>query len=267
MSLNTHVQDALERVTQERSYVEEKLTAFREFETAVENRSPEGPGQVAGGNHATDGGMVVSPGLTGQDRGPSRCEQVYTAFAETIVPACRAEYGETDAALSVLREELGDEITLVLAPKTDGRYTPQVKRALIAAISSREAELRTLTTGLDHEIESVRAAGGTVDRVIDWLTAANRTPLSDQGFERLQQRHQTLSDHRERCQSALRERHRTLEATTSDDGSVGVSHRNVVESLYDGFSIETPVCTTLARLDRCCANCQRVVRDHLVRRA
>jgi len=264
-TVETPVDDAMERLEREQAHVEEKRTAFRQFQAAVEELPIDRSAGRASTPHATDGGMVAATTAAERDRGSTRCKQVRSAFAETVASRCREEYEEADSALAVLREELSDELALVLAP-TDGQFTAPVKRTVLSAVGNRREELGTLSTALETEAESVRTAADTIDGVTDWLVAANETPLSELGFDALQQRHETLAEHRQQCETAVTERQTVLESTTSQNGSVGVAHRSVVTMLYDGFPDEHPVLATLARLDECCAQCQRVMRDHLVRR-
>jgi hypothetical protein len=266
MTVRTHVSDALDRVLDEQELVAEKRTALSQFEQRVDALQARGPNARSRPPHATDGGTVVTTTPAAPESSSTSCKAVCALFAETVLPCCRVE-DDDGSVLFAMRDELGEEITLALSPKTDGQFTPQVKRAVLSAVSARQEELGTLSAALDTEETSVRTAAETVAAVTDWLVSTNDTPLSTLDFETLQKRHDELESHRDRCEEVLRDRQETLYSTTSRNGSVGVSHRSVVRSLYDEFPLAYPVLETLLRLVDCCTECQRVVRDHLVRRA
>lgn len=267
MTVRTHVSDALDRVTDEQLLVEEKQTALCQFRQRVEELPALGPNASSGSPYTTDGGTAATASTLGGDRSASSCKQVCAAFAETVAPCCQTADNDHDTVLLTLRDELCDEVALALAPNSDSQFTPQVKRAVLSATVRRQEELGTFATALETEETSVRTARETVESIADWLTTAEETPLSALGFDRLQTRHETLAAYRDSCRAAITDRQETLNATTSQNGSVGVAHRSVVRSLYEQFPVSYPVLGTLTRLADCCKRCQRTVRDHLVRRA
>ncbi|WP_435064263.1 DUF7260 family protein [Halobaculum sp. EA56] len=56
------------------------------------------------------------------------------------------------------------------------------------------------------------------------------------------------------------------EAVAEWIAAAGIRHRDLVSYLYRDLSVDHPVLSTVARLDATCADCQRTIRDHLVRR-
>jgi hypothetical protein len=266
MTVHTHVSDALDRVTDEQLLVEQKQAALRQFRQTIEDLSAQGPDARSRPPHVTDGGMTAAASTLCGDRSASTCKQVCTAFGETVAPCCQPDTNDGDAVLSALRDELGDEVALALAPNSDSQFTPQVKRAVVSATVKRQEELGTFAAALETEETSVRTIEDTVESITDWLTTADETPLSTLEFDRLRTRHETLAAHRDQCHTAITQRQETLNGTTSQNGSVGVAHRSVVRSLYEQFPVPYPVLGILTRLAECCQHCQRTVRDHLVRR-
>ena len=114
---------------------------------------------------------------------------------------------------------------------------------------------------LDEQAE--QAGCGQVTATVESVEAA----VTNLGFGALQRRHETLASHRDRCEELARERQVFLEGTTNDGIDVGVRHRSVLPYLYQDFPVDHPVLATAAELDQTCWECQRAVRDHLVRRA
>ena len=89
-------------------------------------------------------------------------------------------------------------------------------------------------------------------------TAVTRV-LGDSAFD-------TLEFH-DRCETVARERQSLLHATTSADAQVGIAHQELVTCLYVAFPVAYPVLSTAVRVEQVCEECQRAIRDHLVRRA
>jgi len=271
MTVRTHVRDAHERVERKQEHVEAKLAGFEQFEQALRELSGSSGNDdrtartdAARTTHATDGGVAAAPTLGRTSQGDDRACRVRTLFAETVHPHC----GRDDEPVSVLasvRDELGEELALVLAPTTGG-ITPELERGLLSATARRRAELAAVDCALDVEAESLDAASEEIEVITDWLVRAEDTALTQLGFESLRERHETLACHRETCDRLARERQETLRGTTSHDAAAGVGHRPLVESLYGDSPVSYPVLSSVTRLDALCADCQRVVRDHLVRR-
>lgn len=261
MPVETHVDAARERVEAEREHILAERRAYEQFRSevaAIGTTTPGGAGGPAGG--------VVSVADTG-DPGASESRQLREAFAETVRPYSVEDVAGEEPLLETVREELGDGIALALAPGTDHGVTPQVKQAIAARTTERVAELRAMRAALDREESSLEVVADATTTVTDWLVEADETPLSSLGFEALQARHETLASHRDRCRELLAERQSHLHSCPGGAGSVTMRQRTVARFLYSDFPVEFPVLSTVTRLLDLLSDCQRAVRDHLVRRA
>jgi hypothetical protein len=161
---------------------------------------------------------------------------------------------------------LTDGIAVALAPTTDVSFSTELEEAIIAESQARLAEAETLVAALDSERSALDDAASTVEHVTGWLTDTDETPLSDLGFDALRARHETLATHRDRCRALAERRQAFLDESTTLHSRAGISHRTLVPYLYEDFPVDHPVLSTAASLDAVCLDCQRAVRDHLVRR-
>lgn len=258
MTVDTHLDDALDQVGAEREQIEVRLAALDRFETRVRRVEPVSP---TGGTATPvpDGGTTATAALA-RDGPTDRCDRVREAFAETV--------GETvdEPTLSAMCEALTDEVTLALSGKTAHRFTPAVRRSVLAAAEERQAELGAVRKALGLEADSVRSAADRCAEITAWLASADETPLLSVGFEELRARHERLAAFREQCDRLARQRQALLDRTVSEGGAAGVQHRSLVDSLYGEFPTDHPVLSAAATLDGVCADCQRAVRDHLARR-
>jgi len=263
MSVETHVQDALDRVETERTHVAEKGSAFQEFRADVREVDPTSGYSPPGGPMA-DGGMAVT--TTSYCGGTeSKCKRVRELFEETVGQVSDIEAAQ-ETTIETIRGEFCDEVALALSPHSDSRFTPNVKQVVLTAAGNRRQELGALGKALAVERESLESAVEEVTEITAWLAEADQTPLLNLGFEELRRRHERLSGFRARCERLANQRQETLETTTSYEGSAGIEHDGVVSYLYDDFPVTHPVLSTTTRLDEVCADCQRAVRDHLTRR-
>lgn len=256
MTVETHLHRARDRVESERALVSEKRAAFESFAGRVRDLSATGPqvGQVSG--NGAGGLSAQSVASTGDKR-----EAVRSAFAATV-----GEYGPADSVLASLRQELGADAALALAPTTNASFTTQLRTQLLSQVTGRKRELSVTATALDREQESVTQHLDTVEGIVTWLVEGDKTPLSSLGFDALQSRYERLSEFRGECEECLQTRQERLDSTTSTSGQVGVDHRGLVESLYDDFGVAYPVIATETRLLDVCTDAQRAVRAHLSRR-
>jgi hypothetical protein len=242
--MNTHVKQARERVVHEREEVVTKREAYNRFRARLESISPQTTTGV--------GNTLVSSG-SGSAAGPIR-----EAFVETIEPVC-----EDRPTVELLTAELGDGVTTAL---TTGGVSPALHRAIRTETGQRQAELAAMDHALGAETDSLDRATETIDPIRAWLIEENETPLSACGFEDLRMRHACLAGFRKECDALVADRQEHLGRTTGADGQAGVRHHNLLEYLYEEFPINYPVLVTAARLNELCTECQRSVRDHLVRR-
>lgn len=248
--MTTHVERARVRVEREREAVGEKRTAYDRFRSRIGSMSPRA---AAPRRTAVDGaGETLVSVPTG------RCP-VREAFVETVAPTC-----EDRPTAALLEDELGADVARALAT---GGASPALRRAIRSETDRRRAELAAMDGALEAEAASLARANETVEPIREWLIEANGTPLSERGFEGLRARHERLAGFREDCDALVRDRQARLTRTTGSDGKAGVRHRDLLAYLYDDFPVDHPVLVTATRLDDLCAECQRVVRDHLVRRA
>lgn len=245
--MTTRVGRASERVTDERETVEAKRDAYGRFRSRVRAVSPQS---------VTTGGTGVT--VAHASGGTSVARTIREAFAETVAPTC-----EERPTRDLLSAELGDEVATAL---TMGDVSPPLRQAILSASDQRRAELAAMDRALGLEADSLDRAEGTIERIRGWLIEKNGTPLSDCGFEELHARHDRLARFRDACEELLSDRQEHLARTTSANGRAGVRQRDLVAYLYEPFPIDHPVLVTAVRLDAIRADCQRVVRDHLVRR-
>lgn len=262
MPVTTHIDQASERVQAEQAAVDAKLEAFDAFIDRVEDLSPEPTPSASAGITATAGALSRGTAST-----EDRCRTVRTAFAETISPHSVADVEESESLLETIQNEFSDSIAVALAPTTDTSFTPELKGMVVSAATTRRAEAEVLREALSREAAHLENAGDTVETITTWIADADETPLTDLGFEALQERHETLASHREYCDDLARERQAFLQQTTNQTVEIGVRHKSLIPYLYQDFSVDHPLLATVARLDNVCAECQRTVRQHLVRRA
>jgi hypothetical protein len=258
VTVETHVHRARARTRAELEATTAKVDAYGSFVKRVERCSPRSTSAPSKGARP-DGGIAFHPDVP-TDEG---CRAVLTAFEETVHPHS-ADGDEPVGA--TLREEFTDSVAGALAPTTDPSFTDRLKCAVLTEAKSRRAEERALRKALRREIRRLDDAVTVLDEITDWITEAEQTPLTDLGFEALRDRHRELSTHRERCETLARDRQGFLGKTTNEGGAAGVRHRRLVAYLYVDFPVDHPVLSTVTRLDATCADCQRAVRDHLVRR-
>lgn len=264
MTVTTHVQTALESVERDRAQLADRIEAVDGFARGVDAIRPVSPIEPTM-TAATGGGTLAASAAGSPSASPDRCREVRELFASTI-GAARDEAGRSAPLRDQLSDEFGRELALVLSSERDRQFTPDVKAALLSAVRSRRADLYAVDTALATEADSLRSAAETVETVTDWLVRTDETPLSELGFDELRDRHETLSRHRERCRRVLRDRQAVLHDATAPADAARIPHQRLVASLYSDCAVSYPVLATLCRLEGCCADCQRTVRDHLVRR-
>jgi uncharacterized protein (DUF3084 family) len=265
MSIETHIKSALARVERERTHVEEEHRAYERFHSAVASLSI-GPVPTQSASGPTVGGAVSVSGGSQSEATKTDAGRIRELFSETVRPYSVADLDTEESLLETIREELGDSIAFILAPNTDVRVSPQVQRAICSAATQRQRELDAMSRALDREAESLQAAADDCQTITDRVTHHDQTSLLELGFPELQRRHEQLSGHRDRCEDRLATRQETIQATTSRDAQIGLTHRSLVRYLYQEFPVSYPVLSTMTRLDSLLADCQLTVRDHLTRR-
>lgn len=261
----TALDDALERVSRERAVMRDMRTAFDQFESEVRQLSPASSGGHA--RHVTDGGVTpLSNTVADAGRGTDRCRTVCELFAETVQPHSTESVDGDEPVLETIRNELGEELALALAPTTGAGFDETVKQGILSATRQRQTELDAVTDALAAESESLRSAQKAVSSMGEWFESADSESLLSLDFTALRDRHETLVEFEERTETLLRDRQRHLHASTGANATVGVTHLSLAEYLYEAFASVYPVLSVLTRFLNCVRKSQRTVRDHLVRR-
>ena len=263
MEGETHVGQAIERVERETEHMRGRLRAVERFADRVADVRPAGDGP---GRPATDGGVVLSPGITGTSARDGGCARVREHFAETVAPHSTDDLDGSESLVETIGEELNEGVALALSPATGAEFSRATKRAVIAAAEKRQREIEAMLSALDRERESLEEAAETVGEITAWLTEENEQPLLELGFEDLIDRHRRIDRFHTSCDALARDRQRTLRATTGEQASAAIEHEKLLTFLYDEFPTEFPVLTTVARLCSLLEQSQRALRDHLVRR-
>jgi len=262
MSVQTRIHDAISRVQTEQAAVEAKLDAIDEFIDRVEDCAPVSSPVSGTGVTATMG--TASQAVQSRE---NQCQVVRRAFAETIRPHSLDDIQKKESLHETIKAELSESVAVALASTTNTTFSLTVKQGVISQASARRVETETFAQALDRELAQLEEAANVVDEITDWIATAEETPLSDCGFEELQHRHETLAAYRTQCDEVAEQRQSFLDGVTNNGAEVGVSHRTLPSYVYQDFPIDHPVLATVARLDDTCKECQRTVRQHLVRRA
>lgn len=257
-----HIELARTRVQIEQEAVDAKLEAFETFVDRVADISTEPTPSVSPGITATAGAQSHANASTDE-----QCRTVRTAFDETIRPHSVADIDGSESLLATIRNEFTDSIAVALAPTTETPFSADLKRMLISEANARQTEIAVFRRALDREERHLEAAAERIDDIVDWITEADETPLTELGFEALEQRHETLTDHRDQCETLAQQRQTFLQQTTNKTVEAAIEQRDLVQYLYEDSPVSHPLLTTIVRLDAVCETCQRAVRKHLVRRA
>ncbi|WP_283402468.1 hypothetical protein [Halorubrum sp. DM2] len=265
MPIETHIDSALTRVEREQTHFDAERRAYERFQSEVASLSPQ-PATATSASPSAAGGALSVAGGSQHDAATTDADRVRELFTETVRPHSVADLDTEEPVLETIREELGDSLAFVLAPETDADVTPQVQNAICSKAQQRLQEITAMSSALNRETESLQAAARDCQSVTKWVEDHNQTSLLGLGFSELQQRHEQLSAHRERCEERLLARQETIHSTTSRDAQVGLEHRSLLTFLYQEFPVSYPILSTVTRLDALLADCQRSVRDHLTQR-
>jgi hypothetical protein len=263
MVVDTYIEQARTRARSEQEAIAEMQDAYKTFIERVQKLQPDRPPSSVAGLTRAGGVTHLSANASNTDG----CRPVRRAFAETIRPHSVADIDETEPLLETIRKEFTDAIAVALTPTTEASFTPDLKRMVLVETRSRQSEATALRKALECEEAHLDEASAAVDSMITWIADANETPLTDLNFDALQQRHEILDSHRDRCEAMARARQEFLQKTTKNGVDAGVRHRRLTPYLYQDFSVDHPVLATVTRLNETCQECQRAVRAQLVRRA
>ena len=261
MAVDTHIKEARARVRAEREAVDAKRDAFEAFVQRVEEAPIDRTAASSVGVTTVAGTQQRSTRTT-----DSGCGAVLTAFAETIRPHCVEDVDTGESLLETVRAEFTESIAVALAPTTGASFTSELKRTVVAEAETRRAEATAFDRALDREMSQLDDANEVVNGITDWLRRAEEPPASAIEFDALKLRHETLEDHRSRCDALARRRQAFLEEATNNGVKAGIRHRQLMPHLYDAPPVDHPVLATAAQLDSACKAYQRAVRDQLIRR-
>ncbi len=262
MGVDTHVDHAQTRLDHEREALAAKEQAIDSFVDRVAD-VPVDTGGAGSGQPVGAGGTATLASPATSDA----CQAVRRAFAETVRPHSVEDVDDPEPLLETVRTELSPGVAVALSPETTASFTPTLRQRIQAEAASRRQETAVTIRALDREAESVEDAATDVDAVVDWLVSANEQPLTALGFDALAARHERLADQQDRLGDLVDARQTHLASTTSLAGDAAIDHEQFVAYLYQDFPVDHPVLATAARLEDVCQRAQRVVRDHLVRRA
>lgn len=259
----TDVHRALECVTEQRASVADRIDAFESFVARVRDL-PAGPSATAASPVAQATPTVMTSRAAGAGpTTPDPCAVVRQAFLETIVPHTTVEIDGKESVVRALAAEFSRDIAVALT--TNATWTAELKTAVVEAAMTRRFEAERLRAALEAEVERLEALVDDLDPIVAWLRSTAAEPLQQYGFDGLQAKHGRLEEFCERLGTVLEERQERLQEPVREDGDV--PYRTLVESVYASFESRYPVLAALTRLYRICRECQRTVRDHLVRRA
>ena len=265
MPIETHIDSAMTRVEREQTHFDAERRAYERFQSGIASLSPQ-PATATSVSPSAAGGAISVAGGSQHDAATTDADRVRELFTETVRPHSVANLDTEEPLLETIRKELGDSLAFVLASETDADVTPQVQSAICSKAQQRLQEITAMSSALDRETESLQAAAQDCQTATEWVEKHNQTSLLKFGFPELQQRHEQLSAHRERCDERLLARQETFHSTMSRDTQVGLEHRSLLTFLYQEFPVSYPILSTVTRLDGLLADCQRSVRDHLTQR-
>lgn len=260
------IDQAHDQIDAERGNVENRIDAFDRFITRVEALPTESPGPASQPAVATvpqTGRSTATPGSA------DGCQRVRAAFADTVGP----QSADEERLLETIEAKLSETVATALASTTETWFTPRVKQVVLTEARNCRWKTQTRGVALDREAEHLTNAARTIERIATRITDADETSLLQLGFEELQSRHEMLASLRQECERLAHDRQALLNDTTSQNAQFGVghqtfvvAHRTLVDYLYEEFPVDHPVLATIVCLDDVCRDCQRTVRDHLVRR-
>ncbi|EMA55774.1 DUF7260 family protein [Halococcus thailandensis] len=270
MTVETHVQQALDRVCEEQGAIEEKQRAYKRFVNGVEKIPVKTPSinqpTTQRGGLQTTTGPIATISSTSSD-GSKGQTQIRGLFAETVRPRSTADVEDSETLLETIGAELSDQIAMALTPQnTTTGFTNGLKQGVLSEAAQRRQELRAMKRALDREEASLVEAKDTIDEVLEWITEASETALTEFEFAALRARHERLGEFRDQCETAAQERQSLLHATTSADAQAGIAHHELMRCLYVAFPVTYPVLLTVVRVEQVCDECQRAIRGHLIRR-
>jgi hypothetical protein len=262
----TYLRNARDCVRAEQDVTTARAAGFRTFADRVESVSPQTPTPHHSASPAGSPPAPVGAVATAQPATDSGCQAVRHAFAETVRPHSIEDIDEPESLPETIAAEFTSEIGMMLASDTEQQFTAELKQAVLTEAGTRREESEAVVEALDAEGAYLRDVSETVAEITDWVIATNETALSKRDFDDLAGSYETLATFREQCHGVVHERQESIRTTQYTAGSTHTSQRNCMELAYRTLSVDHPVLATIAELDQVCAECQRSVRAHLMRR-
>lgn len=265
MTVETHVEQAIDRVRNEQVAIDDKKTAYTQFIREVEKTPVDTPADPKGMFQTTIGPVATTH--SAGSRGVGYCKQVSECFNDTVRAHNTADVENPDNLLEAIGVELSEQIAMALSPRNAAAgFTNEVKQGVLSEATERQSELSAMERALKRERASLVEAKVQLDEPIQWIVDENETPLTELDFTALQAYHDRLDGFQAKCETIASERQALLQATTSANGRVGIAHQELVSCLYPTFPVAYPVLSTSVRVKQVCEHCQQVIRDHLIRR-
>ncbi|AFK20919.1 hypothetical protein E6P09_18745 (plasmid) [Haloferax mediterranei ATCC 33500] len=259
--------DALDRISCELEHIVQKSKAVDEFRASVRNFPAHSERQAVSAPQATTGQTAAVTNRPFQAGAHADCcRQIRTAFEETVRPHSVVDVEANEPLLTTIREELGAEIAIALAPNSGTTYSSELRNAVIASATARRAELQSMEQALAAERESVETALADMKALVDDEDPDKEAWLLYWSFDELRSYYEEVALARKKCERMSQRRQRDVHGTAASNAQARVSHDSLAEYLYGDFQTNYPVLATVVELDTEYADRQREIRDQLTRR-
>lgn len=260
MFVENHIDDAQSRVISEQRALDRKQEAYQKFIHDINSIEPNRRPSSTTSSTTTGGTVHYSSDTSSVDR----CRLVRKIFTETIRPHSIADIEESEPLLETISEEFTDEIAIALAPTTGTLFTPELKQLILTESKAQKLEIEVFQRTLDKEKSRLSNINNTLECIANWIIETNEIALTDRSFDELKKLHETLTQHRNRCDEIVSERQCFINKSTKK-AEVSITHRTAISYLYQDFEVDHPVLATIINLEMMCQSCQRSVRKQLVR--
>lgn len=97
-----------------------------------------------------------------------------------------------------------------------------------------------------HSVADVADSEPLLETVKNEFSDSLAVALADLGFEALQDRHEKLANHRERCDDLAQERQKFIQQATNQSVDIGVRYQRLIPYLYQSFTVDHPLLATVA---------------------
>ena len=223
-----HVWDAEVLLDEEMRRLAAERDAFTEFTKRVS--------AIEAAETATavpaSGGLVTATSTVPDDR----LARVADAYRETVmgVDHFDADYGEPMA--ENLAEEFGDSVAIAVVD--GGRFTPQLKAALLAGSREASRQRQSFLSTLEGEAESLERAASTLAVVDDERESLADVPPTSRSYEQLVDDWHRLGELSERCRALASDRQERLRRLSA---SMPPGDRDLHVYLYEELPVSHPV--------------------------